>query len=430
MPEDWPFRLTAFAGFCLVPLFAWITGDRRRVDRKTVVGSLVLIWGIGFLTFWFPWSKHALGWINDALVAVLDASQKGTIFLFGPLAMGPGQSLPDGTTSVGFILAIQVLPTVIFFSAVVAGLYHLNIMQRVVRFFAGIFYRAMRLSGAESLAASANIFVGIESSLTVRPYLNSLTRSELLTLLTCMMATVASTVLAVYVLALKDVFPQIAGHLVSASVISIPCAILISKVSLPEMETPVTLNAKGFKDVNDSSEFNAKSQSSGNLITALIDGGAQGVRMAVGIATLLIVVLGIEAVADLVLGLFPGSLSLAKILGWLTWPFAVLLGLRPEEWKMGAEILGARFIEGEVPAYFSLASVQAATPPAFSLRSLTALTYTLCGFVHIASMGIFVGGLAALIPDRVKDLSILGMRALWTSFLATFLTGCIAGILS
>jgi CNT family concentrative nucleoside transporter len=430
MPEDWPFRLTAFAGFCLVPLFAWITGDRRRVDKKTVVGSLVLIWGIGFLTFWFPWSKQALGWINDALVAVLNASQKGTIFLFGPLAMGPGQSLSDGTTSVGFILAIQVLPTVIFFSAVVAGLYHLNIMQRVVRFFAGIFYRAMRLSGAESLAASANIFVGIESSLTVRPYLSSLTRSELLTLLTCMMATVASTVLAVYVLALKDVFPQIAGHLVSASVISIPCAILISKVSLPEMDTPVTLNAKGFKDVNDSSEFNAKSQSSGNLITALIDGGAQGVRMAVGIATLLIVVLGLEAVADLVLGLFPGSLSLARILGWLTWPFAVLLGLRPEEWQMGAQILGARFIEGEVPAYFSLASAQAATPPAFSLRSLTALTYTLCGFVHIASMGIFVGGLAALIPDRVKDLSILGMRALWTSFLATFLTGCIAGILS
>lgn len=430
MPEDWPFRLTAFAGFCLVPLFAWITGDRRQVDKKTVVGSLVLIWAIGFLTFWLPWSKHALRWINETLVAVLDASQKGTVFLFGPLAMGPGQSLPDGTTSVGFILAIQVLPTVIFFSAVVAGLYYLNIMQVVVRFFARIFFRAMRLSGAESLAASANIFVGIESSIAVRPYLNSMTRSELLTLLTCMMSTVASTVLAVYVLALKDVFPQIAGHLVSASVISIPCAILISKVSLPEMEVPVTSSDKDFEDINFSSALDAKLKSSGNLITALIDGGAQGVRMAVGIATLLIVVLGLEAVADLVLGLFPGSLSLAGILGWLTWPFAVLLGLRPEEWQMGAEILGARFIEGEVPAYFSLASAQALTPPAFSLRSLTALTYALCGFVHIASMGIFVGGLAALVPDRVKDFSTLGLRALWTSFLATFLTGCVAGILS
>jgi concentrative nucleoside transporter, CNT family len=430
MPEDWPFRLTAFAGFCLIPLLAWITGDRERVDKKTVVGSLVLIWAIGFLTFWLPWSKQALEWINGALVAVLDASQKGTVFLFGPLAMGPGQTLPDGTASVGFILAIQVLPSVIFFSAVVAGLYYLNVMQVAVRFFARIFYRTMRLSGAESLAAAANIFVGVESSLTVRPYLNAMTRSELLTLLTCMMATVASTVMAVYVLALKDVFPQIAGHLVSASVISIPCAILISKVSLPETKVPATLSDDNFEAIDHASPLDTESNASGNLITALIDGGAQGVRMAVGIATLLIVVLGLEAVVDLVLGLLPGSLSLAGILGWLTWPFAVLLGLRPEEWQLGAEILGARFIEGEVPAYFSLASAQAATPPAFSLRSLTALTYALCGFVHIASMGIFVGGLAALVPDRVKDLSLLGLRALWTSFLATFLTGCVAGILS
>jgi CNT family concentrative nucleoside transporter len=430
MPEDWTYRLTALAGFCLVPVLAWITGARQPVDKKTVVGSLGLIWGIGALTFWLPWSKQALEWINDVLVALLDASHKGTVFLFGPLAMGPGQTLPDGTASVGFILAIQVLPTVIFFSAVVAGLYYLNIMQGVVRFFARIFYRAMRLSGAESLAASANIFVGIESSLTVRPYLNTMTRSELLTLLTCMMATVASTVLAVYVLALKDVFPQIAGHLLSASVISIPCAILISKVSLPERQVPVTSNDNDFKDIIPSSTQDEISKPPGNLITALIDGGAQGVRMAVGIATLLIVVLGLEAVVDLILGLFPGSLTLAGILGWLTWPFAVLLGLRPEEWQIGAEILGSRFIEGEVPAYFSLATAQAATPPAFSLRSLTALTYALCGFVHIASMGIFVGGLAPLIPDRVKDLSLLGLRALWTSFLATFLTGCVAGILS
>ena len=430
MPEDWTYRLTAFAGFCLVPVFAWITGDRRQVDKKTITGSLVLIWGIGILTFWFPWSKLALGWINNALVVILDASQKGTVFLFGPLALGPGNSLPDGTSSVGFILAIQILPAVIFFSAIVGGLYYLNIMQTVVRFFARIFYRVMKLSGAESLAASANIFVGIESSLTVRPYLNSMTRSELLTLMTCMMATVASTVLAVYVLALKDVFPQIAGHLVSASVISIPCAILISKVSLPERETPVTSEQMDFGNINSSSELDTNLKSSENLITALIDGGAQGVRMAVGIATLLIIVLGLEAIVDLVLGLIPGSLTLARILGWLTWPFVVLLGLRPEEWQLGAEILGARFIEGEVPAYFSLAEAQATTPPAFSLRSLTALTYSLCGFVHIASMGIFVGGLAALIPDRAKDLSILGLRALWTSFLATFLTGCVAGILS
>lgn len=429
MPEDITFRLTAFAGFCLIPAVAWITGGRGRVNRKTVLGSAALIWVFAVMTFWLPWSRQALEWINNILVALLNASLKGTVFLFGPLAMGPGQQLADGTPSIGFILAMQVLPTVIFFSALMAGLYRLNIMQPVVRFFARIFYKAMGLSGAEALGASANIFVGIESSLAIRPYLQSMTRSELLTLLTCMMATVASSVMAVYVIALRDVFPLIAGHLVSASIISIPCAILVSKLSLPESGIPETssVNIGTFSG-------GEPSDRSGNLFTVMIDGGFQGMRMAVGIAIVLIIVLGLEAIVDLLLGLLPlidgEPVDLARILGWLTMPFAILLGLRPEEYQAAARILGSRFIEGEVPAYFSLAAAQAASPPVFSPRSLTAMTYALCGFVHVASMGIFVGGLSALIPDRARDLSILGFRALWTSFLATLLTGCLAGILS
>jgi CNT family concentrative nucleoside transporter len=343
--------------------------------------------------------------------------------------MGPGQTLPDGSPSIGFILAVQVLPTVIFFSALTAGLYYLNILQTVVRFFARIFYRTMRLSGAEALGASANIFVGIESSVAVRPYLGSMTRSELLTLLTCMMATVASSIMAVYVMALRDVFPQIAGHLVSASIISIPCAILVSKLSLPESETPATALAN-----IETVSGGETSAVSGNLFTAMIDGGVQGMRMAVGIAIVLIVLLGLEAIVDQLLALLPlidgQPVSLARILGWLVWPFVVLLGLRPEEYQTAAQILGARFIEGEVPAYFSLASAQAEGAPVFSPRSLTAMTYALCGFVHIASLGIFVGGISALVPERARDLSVLGLRALWTSFLATLLTGCLAGILS
>lgn len=170
------------------------------------------------------------------------------------------------------------------------------------------------------------------------------------------------------------------------------------------------------------------------LMMALIEGGGQGVKMAVSIATLLIVVLGLEAVADLLLAQFPqvwgAPLSITRLMGWITWPFVVLLGLRPEEWQLASEILGSRFVETEVAAYFTLAQAQAMTPPAFSSRSLTALTYALCGFVHLASMGIFVGGLAALIPARVRDLSSLGLRALWTSFLATLLTGCVASVLA
>lgn len=429
--EDGAYRLTAFAGFFTLAGVAWLTGSRRSISWKTIGGSLLLIWALGVLVFLIPGSRSVLRWINDALVALLTAAKKGIVFLFGPLALGPGQTLPDGAKSIGFILGTQVLPAVILFSAFIAGLYYLKIMPAVVRFFGRIFYRSMNLSGAEAMAGSANIFVGIESSLTIRPYLKDLTRSELLTLLTCMMATVASTVLAVYVLALQGVFPQIAGHLVSASVISIPCAVLISKLSLPEEGIPQTQGQMPKEDSEGLSD--PRNEKPANLMVALIEGGTQGVKMAVAIATLLIVVLGLEALVDLSLNQFPavnGSpLSLTRIMGWITWPFVVLLGLRPEEWRLGAEILGSRFIETEVTAYFSLAAAQAANPAPFSIRSFASLSYALCGFVHIASMGIFVGGLSALVPSRVKDISVLGFRALWTSFLATLLTGCVAGVL-
>ncbi len=425
------YRCVAFAGFLIVGVIAWLTGKRSSVNWKTIAGSFVLAWVLGVLTFWLPWSRQALGWLNDVLIAILNVYQKGNIFLFGPLAIGPGQTLPDGTASIGFVLAMQVLPAVIFFSAVVAGLYYLKIMPAIVRGFAWLFYRVMRISGAESLSASANIFVGIESSLTIRPYLAALTPSELLTVLTCMMATVASTVMAIYVIALQGVFPEIAGHLVSASIISIPCAILISKLTLPEDQQPETL---GDLPSNVEEFDSTESEPPSNLIAALIDGGMQGVKMAVGIAALLIVFLGLEAMVDLVLALLPqmgeAPLSLNRILGWATWPFTVLMGLKPEEWQTASQILGARFVETEVAAYFKLAAVQSTALPALTPRSLIVMTYALCGFVHVASMGIFVGGLSALIPSRVQDISRLGFRALWTAFLATVLTGCIAGVLA
>jgi len=431
--DDGLYRVIAFAGFLIVGVLAWLTGRRGSVNWKTVGGSFGLAWMLGVLTFWLPWSRQALSGLNNILIAILNVYQKGNIFLFGPLAIGPGQTLPDGTASIGFVLAMQVLPAVIFFSAAVAGLYYLKIMPTIVRGFAWLFYRVMKISGAEALSASANIFVGIESSLTIRPHLAALTPSELLTVLTCMMATVASTVMAIYVIALQGVFPEIAGHLVSASIISIPCAILISKLTLPEDQQPKTLgDLPSTPKDSDVPEDEVKAPY--NLIAALIDGGMQGVQMAVGIATLLIVFLGLEAMVDLILGLLPqigeASLSLNRILSWATWPFTVLMGLKPEEWQAASQILGARFVETEVTAYFKLAAVQGGTSPALAPRSLIVMTYALCGFVHVASMGIFVGGLSALIPTRIQDISRLGFRALWTAFLATVLTGCIAGVLA
>lgn len=416
------YRLISFAGFFIVAFLAWTTGVRKKINTKTIIGSMALAWVLGVLTFWVPWSRTALHWVNHILVELLTASQKGAIFLFGPLAIGPGKSLADGTPSIGFILAFQVLPSVIFFSAVISGLYYLGIMQAVVRFFARIFYRLLELSGVESLSTAANIFVGIESSLTVQPYLIKMTRSELLTLMTCMMSTVASTVMGIYVVALHDIFPEIAGHLVSASLISIPCAVISSKLSLPEQSMPETMDK-----IPELENDTAKSK---NLMVALVDGGTQGVKMAAGIATVLIVVLGLEALMDLVLsGWFGDNFSLKNILGWLTLPFTALMGLPPDELELAGKILGSRFVETEVSSYFALAGAQVADPAPFTLRSVTILTYALCGFVHLASMGIFIGGLTALVPSRAQDITVAGGHSLWTAFLATILTGCIAGAL-
>ncbi|MEO2043827.1 MAG: nucleoside transporter C-terminal domain-containing protein, partial [Nitrospinaceae bacterium] len=229
-------------------------------------------------------------------------------------------------------------------------------------------------------------------------------------------------VMGVYVIALHDIFPQIAGHLISASLISIPCAVIASKLSLPELMTPETLGH--FPEAKNDPERPS------NFMVALVKGGSQGTKMAVGIATVLIVVLGLEALLDLTLAKSLGqNFSVQNLIGILTIPFCALLGLPPEEWQMAGQILGSRFVETEVSAYFALAQVQTADPAAFTKRSIIILTYALCGFVHLASMGIFIGGLTALVPSRANDITVIGGRALWTAFLATLLTGCIAGAL-
>ncbi len=395
------YRLISLTGFFLVAFMAGVTGSRQKINTKTIMGSMALAWILGTLTFWISWSRSVLQWVNDFLVVLLSASQKGALFLFGPLALGPGQTLSDGTPSIGFVLAFQVLPSVIFFSAAISGLYYLGIMQAVVRFFAHIFYRLLALSGAESLSAAANIFVGIESGLTIQPYLMKMTRSKLLTLMTCMMATVASTVMGIYVIALHDIFPEIAGHLVSASLISIPSAVITSKLSYPERMIPQTLGELPPADTD--------TLKPSNFMIALVEGGSQGVKMAVGIATVLIVVLGLEALVDLALAKsFGQNFSVQSLLGWLTVPFSALLGLPPEEWQLAGQILGSRCIETEVSAYFALAEAQIADPAPFTQRSVTILTYALCGFVHLASMGIFIGGLTALVPSRAHDIIVMG----------------------
>jgi CNT family concentrative nucleoside transporter len=211
--------LLGWVSFCAL---AWaIGGFKRPVPWRTVAGATLLTFALAAAVFLLPGSRQILVFVNNVIVAALDSSMKGAVFLFGPLALSPGQATPAGEPSVGFILAAQVLPAVIFFASLMAVFHHWRLIDPVVRFFGRIFHRTLGLSGAEALTGSVHIFFGVETAAAVRPYLSRMTQSELLVVLATNLATVASTTLAIYVLFLRDTFPQIAGHLVSAS--STPC---------------------------------------------------------------------------------------------------------------------------------------------------------------------------------------------------------------
>jgi len=310
-----------------------LSTDRKKIAWKTIAWGVSLQLVIGLLIFQFPGTHRVFLVLNDAVLALLDASKAGTAFLFGPLAASPGES-----GSVGFILLFQVLPVAIFFAAFTAVLYYLRVLQWVVRLFARVFHRTMGISGAESLCGAANIFVGVESALVIRPYLDKMTRSELLTVLTTGMATVASSTLGIYVAFLTGVFPQIAGHLLSASVIAIPAAIVVCKLLVPETETPET--ALGVPEDDESTRPR-------NLMSAIIEGSMDGLKLAAGISALLIAILGLVALGDKMLG-FGSSwfgmtepLSLVRILSWVFRPFAYLLGIQSSDIPVAAKLLGS-----------------------------------------------------------------------------------------
>src|SRR5690242_9308417 len=409
-------------GFVVFLGISWLlSSNRRKVAWKTIVAGVGLQLVIGLIIFRLPGSHRILLWLNDGVLALLNASKSGSLFLFGPLASSPGEQ-----GSVGFILVFQVLPVVIFFAAFTSMLYYLGILQLFVRLFAKLFHRTMRISGAESLSSAANIFVGVESALVVRPYLAKMTRSELLLILTTGLATVASSSLGVYVAFLSPMFPQIAGHLLSASILAIPASVVVAKLLVPETETPETLAAVPPED---------ESQRSRNLMSSLIEGAWEGLKLAAGICALLIAILGVVALIDKLLGVgsswfgMSEPLSFVRILSWVFYPFAYLLGLQAGDVPMAARLLGERVILTEVVSYNHLAQLISSgqmTNP----RSVVILTYALCGFTHVAAVAIFVGGTAALAPSRRDDLASLGLRALLAATLATLMTGSVAGIFS
>jgi len=421
------YNLVSFSGMFLLMGFAWLFSANRRV-----INWHVIVWGcllqllFALFIFVVPAGVDVFRFINDALVKVIDVASAGTKFIFGRLALPPGTTNEWGEESLGFIFAVQVLPQIIFFASLMAVLYYIGLMSWIVRLFAKIFTKLMRVSGAESLCAASNIFVGIESATTIRPYLERMTRSELCTILTAGMATIASTVLAIYILILHKQFPSIAGHLVSASFLSAPAAIIMSKILLPETETPETLG------MNVHPYYERES----SLIESIINGANAGLKLAVGVVALLIAFLGLVALVDFIftgagakINEFTGvgiDWSLKGLLGYLFYPFTLIIGVPPADAFEISKIIGERAIVTETKSYMDLAALISSGSLSHP-RSAFLATYALCGFAHVASLAIFVGGTAALVPQRTSDLSAVGPRALFAATLACLMTACVAG---
>jgi CNT family concentrative nucleoside transporter len=418
------YNIISVIGIIILMLAAWSCSS-----QKKLINWRLIAWGLAFqllfalFIFYIPAGMSLFRLVNDAAIAVLNSALAGAEFVFGRLALPPGTINAEGEASLGFSLAFQAFPTIIFFSALMSVLYFLKIMPVVIKLFARIFTGAMRISGAESLCAASNVFVGLESAFTIRPHLTDMTRSELFTVLTVCMSTVASNVLALYVFSLKEQFPLIAGHLISASFLSIPAALIMAKLMMPESEQPKTLGL----------DIEPHYEKEDNIFMAVINGANAGVKFIVGITALLIAVISLIALLNLGLGklglLFGENvdLTLQSLLGYLFYPFTLLMGIPLSDIDVVASIVGERIILTEVTAYQDLA-LAVKQGVLQNPRSIIITTYALCGFAHFASMGIFIGGIAAIIPGRAKLLSQIGFKALIAATLACLMTACIAGI--
>lgn len=411
-------NFVSLLGIGLLLLVAWVMSNNRKVvNTRVIIGGMALQLLFGVFIFVFPLGRWLFQRLNDAVFVLLSYANQGTVFLFGNLAISPGKK-----GSMGMFLAFQVLPAVIFFAAVVGLLYYFGVMQFLIRVFATIFSRLMGVSGAEALCVSSNIFVGVESGLTIRPYIEKMTSSELFTILASGMATIASTVLAINAGFLQKSFPSIAGHLISASLLSAPAVLVVTKLMFPETDTPETAGQNIMDDV----------ERSDNWVESIVTSSMEGVRLAVGIGAMLLVFVSFLSMFNGFLGWGGGlfgikGLTLQGILGYVFYPFVLAMGVPAADASQISQLLGLRAVITEVPAYNILAGM--VKSGAFQdPRSVVIATYCLCGFAHIPAVAIFVGGFAAIAPSRSKDLSRLGFRALIAATIACLMTGAVAGL--
>lgn len=389
-----------FLGLAFLVLFAWaISENRRGASWRIVVAGLAVQFALALLLLKLPQSQIVFVWLNDGVVALQKATEAGTSLVFGFLGGAP---LPFAEPYPGaaFILAFRALPLVLLMSALSALLYHWRILPWIVRGFAWALGRALGISGAASFGTAANVFVGmVEAPLLIRPYLNRISRSELFIVMTAGMATIAGTMYALYVSFLADAIPGAAGHLLTASLISAPAAIMIARLMVPAdgVETRERVEVEKLYD---------------NSMDAVTTGTIDGLRLLGYILGMLVVLVALVALANAILGLAPDAwgapLTLQRILGWVMAPVTWLIGIPWSEAETAGQLLGTKVVLNELLAYLELAKLPA---DALSERSRLIMTYAMCGFAHFGSLGIMIGGMGAMPPtDAGKSCSSVSNR--------------------
>ncbi len=411
-----PRIISLFGIFALLGI-AWLfSKNKKAINYKTVLMGTLIQVAFAVIVLKVPLGRRFFQIMNDVIIKMLSFSDEGAKFIFGGLI---------NNTSIGYIFAFQVLPTIIFFSALISVGYYLGILQKVVLFFARIMAKLMGTSGAESLSASANIFVGqTEAPILVKPYIGTMTQSELMCVMVGGMATIAGGVMAAYVGILKDYLPNIAGHLLAASIMSAPAGMVMAKILVPETEESKTKGVvKIHLEINDA-----------NVIDAAANGATVGLQLALNVAGCLIAFMSILALANFITGYAGGlagypALSIEKIFGWIFTPLAWLMGVPSQDVANVANLMGQKTVLNEFVAYFNMTTMLKNTPGILTERSIIITSYALCGFSNFLSIAIQVGGIGALAPERRHDLARLGLYAVVGGSLACFMTATIAGFL-
>jgi len=418
-------KFISLLGWLVMIAAAWsISFNRKKFPWRTVIWGIGLQFTLALLILKTPWGGRLFEFAGKVVQKLIQFSTDGTKFVFGPLADSELLGKVFGPEH-GLVFAILVTGTVVIVSALSALFYHWGILQRVVRAVAFVMQKAMRTSGSETLSAAANIFMGqTEAPLVIRPYVPRMTKSELMTIMVCGMAHIAGGVAAVYAaMGMAAGYQNTAGHLLTASVLNCPAALLIAKIMLPETEVSETAGTSPA----------TVPRTTANSVDAICRGAGDGFHLALNIVAMLIAFIAIIALTNYVVG-FPQThlgvknpVTLQNIFGWINAPFAFLMGVPVQDCVNIGQILGERIVLNEFVGYLDLTSN--AKTLALDPRSFTIATYALCGFANFSSIAIQVGGIGSLAPERRSEMAKLGFRAMIGGLLAAYMTACLAGVL-